>query len=142
MIVSGQSPDSSSEYEWSSTESQSEETESTELKECLIDVSYAITCLYKFSIDIRNPAPRDRLEKCSEVDVSFYERSDIEHVQHKFLDANEYLRERLEKANTKRRQLLKYHEKNHEKILCDTLRDTLGCSIFSYGNFGVDRLRI
>ncbi|KAF8539019.1 hypothetical protein BDD12DRAFT_116666 [Trichophaea hybrida] len=87
-----------------------------ELKECIIDIAHAITCLYEFSIAIRNPAPRDRLEKCSVIDVSHFELFDIQHAQHKFPHAHDDLQERLGKANTKRRQLLRYHERHHEKI--------------------------
>jgi len=119
--------DSGSDCEWYSTGSDSEEErksivseekeKSTELEDCLKDISHSITCLYKFSIAIQNPAPRDRLERCSKIDVSYFERFDIEHVGQKFPHAAGYLRERLGNANTKRRQLLKYHEKHHETIV-------------------------
>jgi hypothetical protein len=41
------------------------EQEPTELEEYVSDITHVITCLYEFSITIRNPAPQDRLEKCS-----------------------------------------------------------------------------
>jgi hypothetical protein len=68
---------------------------------------------------MRNPAPRDRLEKCAHIDVSHYEPFDVSHVAEKFPDikGKNYLMQRLGKANTKRRQLLRYHEKHHEKIV-------------------------
>ncbi|KAF8243832.1 hypothetical protein K440DRAFT_663876 [Wilcoxina mikolae CBS 423.85] len=134
-IISGnipqadQSSDSTSDCEWYSTESESEEERkstfsgetgkgrSTELEDCLADITHSITCLYKFSIAIQNPAPRDRLERCSKIDVSYFERFDIEHVGQKFPNATDYLRERFGNANTKRRQLLKYHEKHHTTIV-------------------------
>jgi hypothetical protein len=86
------------------------------LEECITDITHVITCLYKFSITIQNPAPRDRLEKCSSIPVSHFEEFDTDHVFHKFPDAPKYLTERLGKANTKRRQLLKYYEIHYEKI--------------------------
>jgi len=87
------------------------------LEECFIDITHVITCLYEFSITIRNPAPRDRLEKCSSIPVSHFEDFDIQHASHKFPNtAERYLVERLGKANTRRRQLLKYHSKHHDKI--------------------------
>lgn len=86
------------------------------LEECVTDITHVITCLYKFSITIQNPAPRDRLAKCSSIPVSHFEEFDIRHLSHKFPDAQRYLIERLGKANTKRRQLLKYYEMHHEKI--------------------------
>jgi len=89
------------------------------LEESLIDISHIITCLYKFSIATRNPTPRDRLEKCASIDVSCFETFDIQHAAEKFpsLERDHYLIQRLGKANTMRRQLLKYHEKHHEKIV-------------------------
>ncbi|KAI5800957.1 hypothetical protein FPQ18DRAFT_63955 [Pyronema domesticum] len=53
------------------------------------------------------------------IDMSFFEPFDIEHVSNKFQlgDEYRYLLERLGKANTKRRQLLKYHYDHHEKII-------------------------
>ncbi|KAF8536959.1 hypothetical protein BDD12DRAFT_746554, partial [Trichophaea hybrida] len=89
------------------------------LEESLTDITHIITCLYKFSIATRNPTPRDRLEKCSSIDVSYFESFDIQHAAEKFpsLDTNHYLIQRLGKANTRRRQLLRYHEQHHEKIV-------------------------
>ncbi|KAF8243837.1 hypothetical protein K440DRAFT_497530, partial [Wilcoxina mikolae CBS 423.85] len=86
------------------------------LEECFIDITHVITCLYDFSISIQNPAPRDRLQKCSNIDVSHFEYWDIMHVSHKFQDADDNLINRLGKANTRRRQLLMYHRNHHQKI--------------------------
>jgi len=90
----------------------------TAFEECLIDIAHFITCLYKFSIATQNPTPRDRLEKCSKIDMSHYEVFDIQHLAEKFPAAREhdYLIQRLGRANTKRRQLLKYYDQHHEKI--------------------------
>jgi hypothetical protein len=90
----------------------------TRFEEHLTDISHVITCLYKFSIATQNPTPRDRLEKCSSIDVSYFEDFDIQHVVDKFPLAtkSDYLTQRLGKANTRRRQLLKYHERHHKKI--------------------------
>lgn len=44
---------------------ESPEPKSTALDEYSIDITHVITCLYDLSITIRNPAPKDRLEKCS-----------------------------------------------------------------------------
>jgi hypothetical protein len=59
------------------------------LKEAVKEIGNVITCLYRLSITIQSPASCDRLERI----------------------------ERLGKANTKRRQLLKYHNEHHEKIV-------------------------
>lgn len=88
----------------------------TELQECFLEITHVITCLYKFSIVLRNPAPRDRLHKCASIDVSHYEFFDIQHISHKFPNAEKYLVDRLGKTNSKRRQLFKYHEKHRDKL--------------------------
>lgn len=88
----------------------------TELQERFLEVNQVISCLYRFSIAIRNPTPRDRLQKYAAIDVSHYEFFDIQHASHKFPKAEKYLIDRLGKANSRRRQLLKYHEKHHKKL--------------------------
>ena len=85
------------------------------LHESLLEVTHIITCLYKFSIAIRNPAPRDKLEKCPLIDMSHYERFDIAHVSSEFPDAKKSLQERFGRANTQRRQFLKYYEMQHKE---------------------------
>ena len=98
-------------------DSESELGEGDEFEECLLDVSNVIICLYNTLIAITNPAPRDRLEKCSSIDVSYFHHSDIDHVYNKFPFAEDFLKERLGRANSKRRQLLRYYEKHHERIV-------------------------
>ncbi|KAF8249120.1 hypothetical protein K440DRAFT_599255, partial [Wilcoxina mikolae CBS 423.85] len=100
----------------SDSDSDSDPEESNEFEQCLLDIANIVTCLYNLSIAIANPAPRDRLEKCASIDVSHFQQHDIEHVSYKFPEAEEYLIERLGKANTKRRQLLRYYERHREKI--------------------------
>ncbi|KAF8244040.1 hypothetical protein K440DRAFT_663731 [Wilcoxina mikolae CBS 423.85] len=127
-VVSGEGPpdDTVSEFSESSTSS-SESGESgpvvaravTELEDCCLDISHVVSCLYKFSVAIRDPASRDLFRKCSKIDVSHYEAFDLGHVTDKYPvpDTYIYLIERLAKANTRRRQLLKYYEMHHEKIV-------------------------
>ncbi|KAI5849907.1 hypothetical protein BZA05DRAFT_339219 [Tricharina praecox] len=87
-----------------------------ELDECLGEVRHVVTCLYKFSIAIQNPAPLRRLQKSSVIDVSHFEHFDIQHISNKFPGAHPYLVERLGRSNTRRRQLLRYHELHHDKV--------------------------
>ena len=91
----------------------------TPFEECLTEISDIITCLYKFSITTRNPTPRDRLEKCADIDMTHFEAFDVAHVTEKFevMEGYNYLIQRLGKANTKRRQLLCYYKKHHERIV-------------------------
>jgi hypothetical protein len=100
--------------EESDTDSEFEECD--EFEECLLDINNTVTCLYDLSIAIANPAPRDRLEKCASIDVSFYHQNDIDHVSNKFPVAEDYLVNRLGKANSKRRQLLQYYERHHKRV--------------------------
>ena len=48
--------------------------------------------------------------------MSHYEFFDIQHASQKFPQAPGYLVERMGKANTRRRQLLRYHKEHHRKI--------------------------
>jgi hypothetical protein len=99
-----------------SSDTESDFEECNEFQECLLDINNTVTCLYNLSIAIANPAPRDRLEKCASIDVSYYYQHDIEHVSHKHPVAEEYLLTRLGKANSKRRQLLQYYERHHKGV--------------------------
>jgi hypothetical protein len=91
----------------------------TPLKEAIKEIGNVITCLYRLSITIENPASQDKLEKMERIDISHFERFDIKHISNKYQlpEDYQYLIERLGKANTKRRQLLKYHNEHHEKIV-------------------------
>lgn len=88
----------------------------TELQGRYLEVTHIIACLYRFSIVLHNPTPRDRIEKSASIDLSHFEIFDIEHASHKFAGAPEYLITRLGKANTTRRRLLKYYTMHHERI--------------------------
>lgn len=65
---------------------------------------------------IQNPAPKDRLHKCKDIKISHFEPYELLHARDKFPTAPSYLVERLAKANTRRRQLIKYYERHHTKI--------------------------
>lgn len=88
----------------------------TELQERFVETCHVITCLYRFTITMRSPAQRDRLQKCASIDVSHYEFFDIGHASNKFPGVEQFLIDRLGKANTRRRQLLLYHRKHHTTI--------------------------
>ena len=103
-----------------------EEAELDDVDHSVLGASHIITCLYKFSIAIQNPAPKERLSKIVHINVSHFEKWDINHIYGKFFPEGPennsgvaYLCERLGKANTKRRQLLRYYEAHHEKISKD-----------------------
>lgn len=88
----------------------------TEFEFVCLDITHLIKCLYRFLTMLHQPMPLHRIQKCSSIDVKHYEFWDIQHVENKFPNLPEYLQQRLGLANTKRRQLLIYHERHHRKI--------------------------
>ena len=101
-----------------------QEVELSELHYLVSDITHIITCFYNFSIAIRNPAPKERLHKIAQIDVSSFAHQDINHIEDKFRPVDpqnsfrvaKYLTKRLGKANTRRRQLLKYYKEHHDTI--------------------------
>ncbi|RPB29195.1 hypothetical protein L211DRAFT_882026, partial [Terfezia boudieri ATCC MYA-4762] len=96
-----------------------DETSQPEVEEfvtCLADITHIITCLYRFSMATRNATPRDRLHKITSIEISHFEYWDIAHIGTKFPTAESYLIQRLGKANTRRRQLMKYYRQHHGTI--------------------------
>lgn len=84
-------------------------------------VKDAITSLMKTSIIIRQATPRDRYVKASLCTKDpFIDTFDIAHVGHKFprldVEGRQWLKERLGKAITQRRQYLKYTREHHSKF--------------------------
>jgi hypothetical protein len=109
-----------SDYSLVDSDTDDEIRSTTPLKEVIKEISNIITCLYRLSIAIQSPASHERLERMEKIDMSFFEPFDIEHVGNKYYhlgDEFKYLIERLGKANTKRRQFLKYHNDHHERII-------------------------
>jgi hypothetical protein len=91
----------------------------TPFSETKTQISHIITYLYRLSIAISSPAPQDRLERMTSNSMSYFETFDIDHIsnKYKFDEKNRYLLDRLGKANTKRRQLFKYYEDHHQRII-------------------------
>lgn len=93
-----------------------EEPETTELQQLVSNMAEIITCLMRLSMAIRNPAPHDQFKGSTQIDTSYYEPHDIEHVRGKFPHAEEYLVSRLGKAISRRRQYLRYRDEHREKL--------------------------
>ena len=97
---------------------ESQDGSPSRLKDLVADINHIVTCLNQLSITTENPAPMERLHKIALINVSYFKYWDINHVKEKFFPRDpqknftvaEYLIERLGKANTRRRQLLKYYE--------------------------------
>lgn len=81
-----------------------------------IDISHIVTCLYKLSITIQNPASQHRVENFSKISMEIHRGLDTQHISDKFPLAADYLVQRLANANIMRRQFLEYYKKNYEKI--------------------------
>ncbi|KAF7539572.1 hypothetical protein G7054_g2051 [Neopestalotiopsis clavispora] len=88
----------------------------TEMDQLAVDVAEVINCLLKLSVSIRNPAPHDRFRGSTKTDTSFYEPTDIAHVQATYDKADINLVALLGKANTRRRQYFRYLKSNSQKL--------------------------
>jgi hypothetical protein len=95
----------------------------TEIQEIFLSITETITSLFKLSMILRNSGSRDRYAKAlAKVakDSAFNSQYDIDHVRNKFprLDKEdiEWLKIRLGKTITNRRQYLRYCRDHHEKL--------------------------
>jgi hypothetical protein len=94
----------------------------SEIQELFQSIPETITSLFKLSILIRNSSSRDRYAKAlsSASKAPFNEQFDIDHVGNKFprlyRDDREWLRQRLGKAITQKRQYLRYCREHREKL--------------------------
>jgi hypothetical protein len=67
------------------------------------EIGHSIASLFRLTVGIQNLSSRDRMERMEKIDMSVYETFDINHVRDKHLlgEEDNYLLERLGKANTK-----------------------------------------
>ncbi|RYP64021.1 hypothetical protein DL769_006801 [Monosporascus sp. CRB-8-3] len=91
----------------------------TELKQLLGSIKTTITCLFRLSMSIRDPAPNDQSRSIITVDKSYFEEYDMQHAKAKYPGCAGYLVERLGRANSGRRQYLSYREEHHQKLAKD-----------------------
>lgn len=108
----------------------------SEIDEIFAIVKNSITILMRTSIIIRNATPRDRYIKAqSSTNNPFIDSFDIAHVGHKFpkVDSNdqEWLKRRLGKAITQRRQFLKYCREHHNKFSQSTEQEQSNVEVLS-----------
>jgi hypothetical protein len=89
----------------------------SEVRELFLALSGSVTRLFKLSMVIRNPTPRDRYERLASIEPlsSFL---DVQHVREKFPEVEKrwWLAERLGKANTQRRDYFRYRRKHKERL--------------------------
>jgi hypothetical protein len=88
----------------------------TELKQLHAGTREIITCLFRLSISIRDPAPYNQFRQPLMMDKTYFEPYDIEHVRGKFPLCQKFLVERLGRANSARRQYLTYREEHHKRL--------------------------
>ncbi|RYP69577.1 hypothetical protein DL771_006014 [Monosporascus sp. 5C6A] len=93
----------------------------SEARELFESMKETIASLFRISILIRNASPRDRFAKAlSSRQLQFDDSFDISHVGHKFpllnTKENQWLKERLGRAITHRRQYLRYARDHRHKL--------------------------
>ena len=88
----------------------------TEIQQLLSSVKSSVTCLFRLSMAIRDPAPDDRLRGTIAIDKSYFEEHDIMHTRAKYPHCPEYLTKRLGRAISGRRQYFSYREQHHQKL--------------------------
>jgi len=90
----------------------------SELQQLMDAISNSTTGLFQLSMVIRRATPRDRYAKAQSVGT-FIPDFDIDYVRNKFPRANEWLVDRLGKANARRREYFKYCESHHQSLSSD-----------------------
>ena len=90
-----------------------QEPEMQQLRRTINDI---ITHLYRLATFIRRPVPQDRLKRSARINVDHFKPFDDRFVNDCFPAAAEWLRGRLAKAITRRRQTLIYNRKHHQRL--------------------------
>jgi uncharacterized Zn-finger protein len=100
-----------------STKSQDlDDEDEVELQQLHATLGDVVNCLYQISLLIRKPARYDRLLRYdSDICIAFTSW-DRGHVSNKFPNADPATIDRLGSAITKRRMLLSYRERHHQKL--------------------------
>jgi len=109
----------------------------SELHENCDIVKDVITSLMKTSIIIRDATPRDRYVKAvTTTGQPFTDLFDIAHVGQKFprldVEGRQWLKERLGKAITRRREYLRYCREHHDKFLDSNLNDVSSSQVLPH----------
>jgi hypothetical protein len=107
-------------FDTSASDSNSEPN--SELQELFAAAADSITSLFELSMVLRNATPHDRYAKAASIGT-YDSHFDIDYIWHKFgpyarpsLTNSEWLVERLGRANTRRREYLKYCEKHRDRL--------------------------
>jgi hypothetical protein len=100
----------------SDEEGNATQQDSTELRQLLENLKSTVTCLFRLSMAVRDPAPESQHRSTITVDKSYFEEHDIMHVKAKFPSCDDNLADRLGRAISGRRQYLSYREEHHQKL--------------------------
>ncbi|KAF2121308.1 hypothetical protein BDV96DRAFT_640703 [Lophiotrema nucula] len=88
----------------------------TELKQLFKSIRNTLTCLFRLSMAIRDPAPNSQFRSTITIDKSYHLEHDIQHARAKFSGGEDFLTSRLGRAISGRRQYLAYREQHHGKL--------------------------
>jgi hypothetical protein len=95
-------------------------TSASEAEELFESIKDTIASLFRIAVVIRNASPRDRFLKASSGQTPFEESFDVQHVGHKYpkleAEGKQWLKQRLGKAITQRRQFLWYAREHRRKL--------------------------
>ncbi|PLN79177.1 hypothetical protein BDW42DRAFT_201764 [Aspergillus taichungensis] len=99
------------------SDSDSEEEESqTYLQGIYSSLHEVVNCLFQLSVVIRRPAQHDRLTKIKRSDVQTWEATDRRHIMDKYPGIHADLADRLGRAISHRRVVLRYNERHRQKL--------------------------
>ena len=80
------------------------------------EISQTVDCLYRISVQLARKSSNTQHAKAEKIDVLSFEPFDREYCQEKFPDADDLILNRMAKAISRRRQLLRYRETHAFKL--------------------------
>lgn len=98
------------------SDSDSEEESQTYLQGIYSSLHEVVNCLFQLSVVIRQPAQHDRLTKIKRWDVQMWEPIDQQHIRDKYPGIHADLADRLGRAISHRRAVLRYNERHRQKL--------------------------
>ena len=90
-----------------------------ELAGLVEDISESLDCLYRASLQLSKRRAKDQFNKAAKIDTRYFERYDLEYCEERYPGAQDFLRKRMARILTKRRQYLKYREQHAAKLAQD-----------------------
>lgn len=98
----------------------------SELQQLQLAIIETITSLFKLSMSIRKPTPRDRYPLAASL-APYDAAYDIDHVYHKFpyTQLRPWFMEKVGRANAKRREIMRYEKRHHDKLAGNSMYDGL-----------------